>query len=212
MSARPRGRALRGAPVMYAGTIRHRRFAPRSHAFTYRIAMAWRDLGAAGAGFCPVARCSTLVGEPFDGEIRLLSYPFGFNPVAFYYGYERRRAALDRRPGDEHAVGRAARLRARRRAAGRSTRRSTCRRSWAMDHTYFVRATEPGETLSMHIESRRDGELAFDATLNLRRRPRRAGAPSSRPRCARCRSSTRTASLLKLKGVPHHPHPRTEAS
>ena len=56
-----------------------------------------------------------------------------------------------------------------------------------MDHAYEVRATAPGETLSMHIESRRDGELAFDATLNLRRRPfsrRRAGWA---PRSARSR-------------------------
>jgi DUF1365 family protein len=81
----------------------------------------------------------------------------------------------------------------------------------AMDHRYEVRATAPGETLSMHIESHRAGELAFDATLNLRRRPYR--------RRALFAASLRTLALiyahgiaLKLKGVPHHPHPRTEAS
>jgi DUF1365 family protein len=81
----------------------------------------------------------------------------------------------------------------------------------AMDHVYEVRATEPGETLSMHIESRRDGGLAFDATLNLRRRPYK--------RRALFAASLRTLALiyghgvaLKLKGVPHFPHPRTEAS
>ena len=81
----------------------------------------------------------------------------------------------------------------------------------AMDHVYDVRATEPGETLSMHIESHRDGRLAFDATLNLRRRPLR--------RRALFGASLRTLVLiyahgvaLKLKGVPHFPHPRTEAS
>ena len=40
-----------------------------------------------------------------------------------------------------------------------------------MDHAYDVRASSPGATLSVHIESRRDGALAFDATLNLKRRP-----------------------------------------
>ena len=40
-----------------------------------------------------------------------------------------------------------------------------------MDHEYEVRATAPGETLSVHIASHRAGELAFDATLNLKRRP-----------------------------------------
>jgi DUF1365 family protein len=80
-----------------------------------------------------------------------------------------------------------------------------------MDHTYDVRASVPGETASVHIESRRDGSLAFDATLNLRRRP------YSRRRLQG--ASLRTLVLiyahavaLKLKGVPIHPHPRTEAS
>ena len=76
----------------------------------------------------------------------------------------------------------------------------------AMDHAYEVRATVPGETLSVHIESRREGRLAFDATLNLRRRPER--------RLALTAGSLRTLALiyahgvaLKLKGVPHHRHP-----
>ena len=55
VSARARRRALRGAPVMYAGTIRHRRFAVREHAFKYRIALAYRELGD-GAARVPVAR------------------------------------------------------------------------------------------------------------------------------------------------------------
>jgi hypothetical protein len=43
-----RGRALRGAPVktMYAGTIRHRRFAVTSHEFRHRVAFAYLDLDA----------------------------------------------------------------------------------------------------------------------------------------------------------------------
>ena len=79
----------------------------------------------------------------------------------------------------------------------------------AMDHAYEVRATAPGETLSMHIESRRGGELAFDATLNLQRRPLTAAA-----RCALLGASLRTLALiyahgvaLKLKGVALPPAP-----
>ena len=75
----------------------------------------------------------------------------------------------------------------------------------------ILRATAPGETLSVHIESRREGILAFDATLNLRRRPLRRRALAG--------ASLRTLALiyahgiaLKLKGVPHFSHPRTEAS
>jgi DUF1365 family protein len=80
-----------------------------------------------------------------------------------------------------------------------------------MDHAYEVRASTPGDTLSVHIESRRAGVLAFDATLNLKRRP------YSRLRLAG--ASIRTLALiyahavvLKVKGAPIHSHPRTEAS
>ena len=62
-----------------------------------------------------------------------------------------------------------------------------------MDHHYSVRATAPAETLSMHIESRRDGELAFDATLNLRRRPARWSALVA--------SALRTLPLIYAHGV-----------
>jgi DUF1365 family protein len=39
-----------------------------------------------------------------------------------------------------------------------------------MDHTYTARASAPGATLSVHIESRRAGVEVFDATLSLARR------------------------------------------
>jgi DUF1365 family protein len=195
---------------MYTGTIRHRRFAPRPHAFKYRIAMAWRDLGEGRRGFLSRREVLDLVGEPFDGEIRLLSYPFGFNPVAFYYGYEGDEvrwivAQVTNTPwGEQHAYVLGGH-------GGTFDKAFHVSPFMAMDHTYFVRAAAPGATLAMHIESRRDGEVAFDATLNLRRRPRRWGALVV--------STLRTLPLiyahgviLALKGVPHHSHPRTETS
>jgi DUF1365 family protein len=39
-----------------------------------------------------------------------------------------------------------------------------------MDRRYAWRVAEPGITLSVHLENREQGELAFDATLALRRR------------------------------------------
>ena len=39
-----------------------------------------------------------------------------------------------------------------------------------MDHVYEARATAPGPTLSVHIESRRGGQTVFDATLAMKRR------------------------------------------
>ena len=40
-----------------------------------------------------------------------------------------------------------------------------------MDQRYTWRAPRPGETLSVHIESREAAQRAFDATLGLRRAP-----------------------------------------
>ena len=59
-----------------------------------------------------------------------------------------------------------------------------------MDQRYTCRAPAPGETLSVHIESRQDGRLAFDATLGdeapaahhaLAAAPARADRPHARP-------------------------------
>jgi len=85
-----------------------------------------------------------------------------------------------------------------------------------MDQTYSFRASEPGESIAVHIESRpRTGEQGktFDATLNLRRRE------LSRGTLARMLARYPTMSLqvvakiyaqslrLKLKGARYHPHP-----
>lgn len=182
---------------MYAGTIRHRRFAVREHAFTHRIALAYRKVGRAP------------VDVPCD-EIWLLSTLRGFNPVRLYYCFSGGAlrtivAEVTNTPwGEQHSYVLGPR-------GGTIDKAFHVSPFMAMDHRYEVRATAPGETLSMHIESHRAGELAFDATLNLRRRPYK--------RRALFAASLRTLALiyahgiaLKLKGVPHHPHPRTEAS
>ena len=82
-----------------------------------------------------------------------------------------------------------------------------------MDQRYDWRVADPGTTLSVHIENRREGMLAFDATLSMRRRPltRRtlAGITARYPA-----STARVLALiyahalrLKLKGVRVRPHP-----
>ncbi|MDQ6811446.1 MAG: DUF1365 domain-containing protein [Actinomycetota bacterium] len=87
-----------------------------------------------------------------------------------------------------------------------------------MDHRYEWRLTAPGRTLSIHIESHRAGQLAFDATLALERR--QLSRASLAAMTARYPLGTlRVLALiyahgvaLKLKGVPLHPHPRTGAA
>ena len=81
-----------------------------------------------------------------------------------------------------------------------------------MRYQYTARLTQPGETLSVHIESR-DRELAFDATLALRRReltPSSANHLLVRYPLATIRVLALIyahALGLKRSGVPVHPHP-----
>jgi uncharacterized protein len=87
-----------------------------------------------------------------------------------------------------------------------------------MDHRYEWSLTAPAQTLAVHIASHRAGELAFDATLALRR------SELTRASLARVTARYPLATLrvlaliyahgvaLKLKGVPLHPHPRVGAA
>lgn len=91
-----------------------------------------------------------------------------------------------------------------------------------MDQTYTFRASEPGERLAVHIESRpnrgadgRDSERgkSFDATLSLRRhelsRARLAGLLARYPAMSlQVVAKIYAQSLrLKLKGARYFPHP-----
>jgi DUF1365 family protein len=85
----------------------------------------------------------------------------------------------------------------------------------AMDQSYSIRASEPGDGLQVHIESRpADGEgKAFDATLSMRRRPLSTRALSGALLRYPAMSAQVVAKIygqalrLKLKGAPHFPHP-----
>ena len=201
---------------MYEGTIRHRRFAVREHGFRHRIALAYADLQAPPPG--DYLGHGARRGAARHGQWTrsgLLTMPrslgVGFNPVSFYYAFDAAEqllglvAEVTNTPwGERHAYALPA-------GGGNVGKDLHVSPFMGMDHEYDVRASVPGETASVHIESRRDGRLAFDATLNLKRRP------YSRRRLLG--ASLRTLVLiyshavaLKLKGIPIHSHPRTEAS
>jgi uncharacterized protein len=202
-------------PTMYEGTIRHRRFAVTAHEFRHRVALAYADLDAPPRGrFLARADVEALTGRP-AAAIRLLAMPrslgVGFNPVSFYYCFDDAHALTDvvaevtNTPwGERHAY-------VLPRGQGSPEKAFHVSPFMGMDHGYEVRATAPGKTLSVHIASRRAGELAFDATLHLERRP------YSRLRLLGASIRTLTliyahAIALKVKGAPYFPHPRPEAS
>jgi DUF1365 family protein len=197
--------------ALYEGTVRHRRFAVRSHELRHRLAMAYLDLDElpALAGGRLVRRRPGLVrfrradylgdpavpladavralvaertGDAPRGPIRLLTtlrtLGHSFNPVSFYYcfdGAERLGAVIaevTNTPwGERHAyvlTGGGQVIRGEREKAMRVSP------FMDMDQRYAVSVTEPGPTLSVHIETSQEGEKAFDATLKLHRRPFRS--------------------------------------
>jgi DUF1365 family protein len=202
---------------LYTGTVRHRRFHTKHNDFTYRVAYAYVDLEALPRLRGPVRfrAADYLTGDAAraqagtTGPVRLLTTPrtFGliFNPVSFYYGFADDGETLDavlaevtNTPwGEKHVY-----------LAGEELRkRLHVSPLMGMDQTYRFAAPRPGPTLSVHIESTQDGERAFDATLNLRRRPF-----SVRPLLRGTPLRTLPliyahAMALRLRGVPSHPHP-----
>ena len=178
------------------------------------LTTAVRDLVETRTGFRPT------------GPIRLLtqlrSFGHCFNPVSFYYCFDENGGQVDaiaadvtNTPwGERHTYALRRDPHARTRVIkGDSEKVLHVSPFMGMDHRYEWRVADPGDTLSVHIESHSDAELAFDATLSMRRREltRRSLAEVT----ARYPAATaRVLALiyghalgLKLKGVHVHPHP-----
>jgi DUF1365 family protein len=237
--------------AFYEGTIRHRRFAVREHAFRHKISMAYIDLDElprlldgrlTERGFGLVRfRREDYFGDPavpLDDAIRALvaertgaagpDGPIGlltqlrtlgrcFNPVSFYYCHRAdgtlhtvvaevtstpwgQRHAYVLPAGDTRVI------------HGDFDKRLHVSPFMPMDQHYTWSSTRPEATnpmLSVHIESREGGERAFDATLQLKRKPftrRTAGRhPAATLRVLALIYAH--ALVLALKRVPVHARP-----
>ena len=229
------------ASALYEGTVRHRRMAVHSREFRYRIYMAYLDLdelpsllggrlASARPGLVRFRR-SDYFGHPREdlaaavrdavlertgtrpgGSVRLLTNlrAFGhcFNPVL---------ADVTNTPwGERHAYA-LSHSNGGPVLSGRSEKLLHVSPFMGMDHEYEWRVGVPGERLSVHIESQRAGERAFDATLNLERRAltgRTLASATARHPMNTMQVLARIygqALRLKLRGVPVHPHPGTGA-
>lgn len=157
-------------------------------------------------------------GRRPEGPIRILtqlrSFGHCFNPVSFYYCLDRAGqevqavlAEVTNTPwGERHAYVIPG-------ERGEMTKALHVSPFMGMDHRYLVRARTPGERLSVHIESWREGALSFDAALALRRvELTRASAARISRRYPL--ASARVLALiyghalgLKLAGASVYPHP-----
>jgi DUF1365 family protein len=235
--------------AIYEGTIRHRRFAVRSHEFRHSLALVYLDLDElprvlggrlvrSSPGLMRFRRADYLRGEDsladsvralarerlgvtVDGPVRVLTQlrTFGhcFNPVSFYYcfGSEERLEAVVAEVtstpwGERHAYVLSARDSAGPVLSERFDKRLHVSPFMGMDQEYLWRASVPGPTLSVHIESREREQRVFDATLSLRRKPltrRSLARVTARYPAATLRVLALIyghALALKLKGVPVH--------
>jgi DUF1365 family protein len=123
------------------------------------------------------------LGRAPGGPVRLLtqlrSFGVCFNPVSFYYCFDASGERLEalvaevtNTPwGERHAYVVAPAASGSRILAGHFAKALHVSPFMGMDHGYTCRASTPGETLSVHIDSAHRGARAFDATLKLRRRP-----------------------------------------
>jgi DUF1365 family protein len=222
------------APALYVGTLRHRRFAVREHAFRHRIAMAYVDLDHLPRtrrprllrfdrdDYLPPGRVRELAGA--DGSVGVLTQPRslgkGFNPVSFYYAYDRADgdgvgalravvAEVTSTPyGQRHAyVLKTATDGAKVHRTAHVDKRLHVSPFLSMDQHYSWATTAPAERLSVHITSHEGDAPAFDATMKLTRAPFRAHRLLG--------SSVRTlaliyahATVLAVKRVPMHAPPR----
>jgi len=169
-------------------------------------------------------RTGTRPGGPVRLLTNLRAFGHCFNPVSFYYCFdstgERVQAVLadvTNTPwGERHAYA-LSHSNGGRVLSGHSPKLLHVSPFMGMDHEYEWRVGVPGERLSVHIESQRAGERAFDATLNLERRAltgRTLASATARHPMNTMQVLARIygqALRLKLRGVPVHPHPGTGA-
>jgi DUF1365 family protein len=247
------------ASAVYEGTVRHRRFEPVEHEFSYRLFLMYLDLDelpgvldpyplwsarrAAPARFRradfigdparPLAECARDVVEAETGvrpagPVRLLAglryLGHSFNPVSFYYCFDSAGERVEAVVADVENIPWGERhpyVLARGAAEGpvlsdELDKRLHVSPLMGMDQTYGFRASEPGERLSVHVESHPDAERggkSFDATLNLRRRELSrsllTGLLARYPAMSlQVVAKIYAQSLrLKLKGARYFPHP-----
>ena len=167
-------------------------------------------------------------GDRPAGPVRLLTglryLGHSFNPVSFYYCFDKAGeqveavvADVQNIPwGERHAYVLSRGAREGPVLSDELDKAMHVSPLMGMDQTYAFRASEPGERLAVHIESRpRGGDgKSFDATLSLRRRElgraRLVGLLLRYPAMSlQVVARIYAQSLrLKLKGARYFPHPR----
>jgi DUF1365 family protein len=200
---------------LYVGQVRHRRFSPKSHQFSYKLFLVHLDLSELDTVFdrfwlwsigkrniaafhredhlgdkdIPLDtsvrnHIEAETGRRPQGPVRLLThltyFGFGFNPVSFYYCYDKDDADLEfivaevnNTPwGEQYCYVLDARENISHNRIHRylENKRFHVSPFMQMDMKYDWRFSLPEESLSVHMENHQHDKKVFDATLNLKKR------------------------------------------
>lgn len=199
--------------ALYEGTVRHRRFAPVPHAFSYTMFMAYLDLAELDDAFrgrwlwsasrralarfrredhlgdpaVPLDRAvrdlvAEKTGRRPEGPIRLLThlayYGWCFNPVSFFYCFDRAGREVEfivSEVSNTPWLERHCYVHDRRDSPGPVLRARMKKEFHVspfmdMDQEYGWFFRDPGERLTVHMENFEKGAKLFDATMALVRR------------------------------------------
>lgn len=200
---------------IYAGQVRHRRFTPKSHQFSYKLFLMYLDLAelpsvfdrfwlwSTGKKNIAMFRREDHMGDkklPLDlsvrnyiedetgrrpeGPVRLLThlsyFGFGFNPVSFYYCYDKDDkhlefivAEVNNTPwGEQYCYILDSRENKSDSRIHRyfENKRFHVSPFMPMDMQYDWRFSLPEDSLSVHMENYQHDKKVFDATLKLKKR------------------------------------------
>ena len=201
-------------PALYFGTLRHRRFRPARHEFTYPLFMTFLDIDRIPElmKVSPLASYNRFnwasfaerdhLGDPNlplrarlaedaaregvavpDGPIYLLTHlrylGYSFNPVSFFYCYDRQGqvqavlAEVANTFGERHNYWLWAANEIPSANSKRYRRPKLMHVSpfMPMELDYVFVFTAPGERLTVHMQTLEGEEAFFDGTLNLKREP-----------------------------------------
>lgn len=199
---------------IYEGQVKHRRYTPAEHGFTYRLYMMYLDLAELDKVFAkrwfwshrrfalaqfrrsdhtgdPAVPLDTTIrdlvaaqtGHRPTGPIRLLThlryFGYCFNPVSFYFCFDANDTQLEtviaevtNTPwGERHCyvLGQADNLGDDRIQRFEFDKALHVSPFMEMDNHYRWNFSTPGDTLSVHNETSRDGDRYFDVTMGLQR-------------------------------------------
>jgi DUF1365 family protein len=201
-------------PALYSGILRHRRFRPKEHHFTFSLFMAFLDIDRIPElmGISPFLSHNRWNWASFDdrdhcgdpdlplrnrimadaesqgiflseGPIFLLTHlrylGYCFNPVSFFYCYDRQGdiqavlAEVNNTFGEHHNYWL---WKGNRREPGQPLRYH-CPKVFhvspfmKLELDYGFVLTPPGSELTVHMNTIEDGRVFFDATMKLEQRP-----------------------------------------